>query len=118
MKNKPRCGGRLTEAGYWGLLRGALRRQSMYWKVRGDCLDAAKVPYTGDNKRRRVSFVCAICKERFKRDDVQVDHIVPAGSLKTYDDVKGFVERLLCEIDNLQVLCKPCHNVKTKEEKK
>lgn len=49
--------------------------------------------------------------------DVQVDHIIPAGSLQSTDDLKGFVERLFCSIDGLQVLCKPCHDDKTQKEK-
>jgi 5-methylcytosine-specific restriction endonuclease McrA len=38
--------------------------------------------------------------------------------LKTYNDLPAFVKNLFCEEDNLQVLCKPCHDVKTKEERK
>lgn len=48
------------------------------------------------------------------RKEVQIDHIEPAGSLKGFDDLPGFVERLFCEVDGLQVLCKDgCHNKKT-----
>ena len=42
----------------------------------------------------------------------------PAGSLNCKEDLAGFVERLFCELDNLQVLCEKCHDVKTKLEKK
>ena len=33
-----------------------------------------------------------------------------------YDDLPKFVETLFCEQDNLQVLCKTCHDEKTKLE--
>jgi hypothetical protein len=39
------------------------------------------------------------------------------------DPKKGFVgwdvyiDRMFCEIENLQVLCKPCHKIKTDQEK-
>jgi 5-methylcytosine-specific restriction endonuclease McrA len=33
------------------------------------------------------------------------------------NDLPGFVERLFCEVDNLQVLCEGCHNIKTQAEK-
>lgn len=43
--------------------------------------------------------------------------MVPAGSLKEYDDLPGFVERLFTSVDKLRVLCKQCHLVVTAEEK-
>ena len=50
--------------------------------------------------------------------DVQVDHTVPVidpvNGFETWDI---FVERLFCDIGNLSVLCKPCHKIKTDEEK-
>jgi 5-methylcytosine-specific restriction endonuclease McrA len=49
--------------------------------------------------------------------NINVDHICPAGSLKSAQDLPGFVERLFCEIDNLQILCSSCHDKKTKEER-
>jgi len=47
--------------------------------------------------------------------EIQVDHVEPCGSLKTFEDLPGFVRRLFCEADGLQVLCKAnCHRRKTK----
>ena len=48
---------------------------------------------------------------------INIDHIRPAGSLNCAQDLPGFVERLFCEVDNLQCLCEKCHDVKTKKEK-
>ena len=48
---------------------------------------------------------------------ISVDHIIPAGSLRSAEDLKGFVERLFVEIDGLQCLCDDCHSVKTQNEK-
>jgi hypothetical protein len=63
-----------------------------------------------------------MCKGWFPQKEVEVDHIVPVGSLLSFEDIGGFVERLLCELDGFVVLCKQCHKVKThglqdKEEK-
>lgn len=58
---------------------------------------------------------CAACKEEFTQKDVEVDHTIPIGKDKTWDE---FVDGLFCEIANLQVLCKPCHKVKSLKEKK
>ena len=49
--------------------------------------------------------------------NINVDHIIPAGSLNTSQDLPLFVERLFCEQDNLQVLCMTCHDKKTLKEK-
>ncbi len=51
----------------------------------------------------------------FTAKDVQVDHIKAMGTGQTWDQ---WIEGLFCEKENLQVLCKPCHAIKTKEEKK
>jgi 5-methylcytosine-specific restriction endonuclease McrA len=48
---------------------------------------------------------------------INVDHRIPAGTLRCADDLPGFVERLFCEVDNLQVLCTTCHDRKTQNEK-
>jgi hypothetical protein len=37
--------------------------------------------------------------------------------LNCAQDLPGFVERLFCEQDNLQVLCVSCHDKKTLKEK-
>ena len=61
---------------------------------------------------------CNTCDELFRSSDVQVDHITPCGSLRTFDDLPGFVERMFCEADGFQVLCKECHQLKTNEERR
>lgn len=61
---------------------------------------------------------CASCLGEYSAKEVQVDHVDPV-----VDPVIGFVswdvfiERLFCAKENLQVLCKGCHLIKTKEEK-
>ena len=77
----------------------------------------AQRPYKGLDKRTKWEYTCADCNEWFKTKEVEVDHIVPAGSLKDYSDLAGFCERLFCEADNLRVLCKPCHKKRTDEER-
>ena len=62
---------------------------------------------------------CAECLEPFVARDVQVDHINPVvDPAKGFEDWPTYMERLYCEADNLQVLCKPCHKDKTNEERK
>ncbi len=115
VKNK--AGNTRTSARYFGFIRSALRRAWTRYPVRYQALDMAKQPYKGKDKRTKWVYKCASCKKLFKSTEVQVDHITPAGTLKTYSDLPKFVKNLFCEADNLQVLCKTCHNVKTKEDR-
>ena len=81
----------------------------------------------GDARVSRGFYLCAGCKEhvpasikdgRARVKNVYVDHIAPI-----VDPTIGWVswdstiERMFCEADNLQVLCKACHDKKTQEEK-
>ena len=68
-------------------------------------------PKTG---RLAQHYLCAKCNNEFTAKEVEVDHVEPIGREKSWDE---FINGLFCEQDNLQVLCKPCHKKKTKEEK-
>lgn len=57
---------------------------------------------------------CAACEGDFPQSGVQVDHIEPVGSTSSWDE---FIEKLFCEADNLQVLCKSCHKKKSAAER-
>lgn len=108
----------MTESQFWSFIRSALRQKSRWWKPITECKMKSRRAYKGTNKRQRFEYQCNECKEWFPEKKINVDHIVPAGSLNCAADLPGFVERLFCEIDNLQVLCESCHNIKTKNEKK
>lgn len=115
-KDKPRNNGQWTEARYESFIRSTLRSGSRRWPPKWEVLKDA-FSRTGVNpktKRTAKLYLCAQCKEENSSKDVQVDHVEPIGPTKTWDE---FIERLFCEKDNLQVLCKPCHKKKTKEEK-
>jgi len=49
--------------------------------------------------------------------DVQVDHSIPCGSIKELWDVPLFIQKLTAE-SGYELLCKPCHQVVTTEERK
>ena len=104
-----------TEAKYWGMLRSALRRAFRYWKPITDCKIESRRPNEGDNKRQKWEYQCNHCDDWFADKEVQVDHIIPVGSLRSSDDLKGFIERLTPE-EGFQTLCKPCHKIKTDAE--
>jgi len=82
------------------------------------CLLAARRPSRSKNKRLKWEFQCAHCKHWYPRQGVQIDHKVGAGSLKSFEDLPGFVERLFCEDPKgYQILCKECHKAETKRER-
>ena len=115
---KTRNAGSMTESAFWGFIRSALRQKSIWWKAISECKAKAKRTYKGPLKRQKFEYQCNKCKNWFPDKKINVDHIHPAGSLNNAQDLPGFVERLFCEIDNLQVLCEQCHNFKTQKEKK
>jgi 5-methylcytosine-specific restriction endonuclease McrA len=114
---KTRNGGTMSESAFWSFIRSALRQKSRFWAPITQAKLLAKRPYTGQNKRQKFEYQCNECKLYFPEKLINVDHLVPAGSLNNPQDLPGFVERLFCEVDKLQVLCEPCHNVKTQLEK-
>jgi 5-methylcytosine-specific restriction endonuclease McrA len=69
-----------------------------------------------DNKRLKWEFQCNHCEDWFPDKEIQIDHIVPVGTLRCGDDLKEFVERLTPE-EGFQVLCLECHLIKTNEER-
>lgn len=117
-----------TEAQFWGRIRSALRRVSMYYKPIQEAKNRARKTVTG--KRHKFEYQCASCKKWYVAKEINVDHKIPAGSLRNADDLKGFVERLFCENpDGYQILCKTkktknkithygCHDKKTSEQRK
>ena len=107
---RTRNGGNWTEARYFSFIRSALRSAFQKW---GPKHEAKKLAKRGYNQ-----YECAHCGEIYGNKDTEVDHIQPAGSLKAYDDLPAFVERMFCEVDGFQVLCKACHQVKTNAERK
>ncbi len=107
---KTRNGGQWSEARYFGFIRSALRAAFQRWGPRNACKLNAKVGYN--------QYECAECKGIFGNKEVQVDHITPCGTLKTFEDLPAFVENMFCEAEGFQLMCKPCHQIKTNEERK
>ena len=114
---KTRNAGTMTESAFWSFIRSALRQKSRWWKPITECKMKARRPYKGPNKRQKFEYLCNSCKTWFPDKQINVDHIVGAGSLNCSNDLPGFVDRLFCELNNLQVLCETCHNNKTQLEK-
>ena len=100
-----------------------LRRASFRHKPRGEAKKKAKVKVgeysTG---RAKYGYKCVACEEVFKSGDVKVDHIDPVvDPKKGWQNFDVYIERMFCDEDKMQVLCKGCHDEKTgieREERK
>lgn len=114
---KTRNADTMTESAFWSFIRSGLRQKSRFWKPITQCKMSSRRAYKGPLKRQKFEYQCNECGEWFPEKKINVDHIKPAGSLNCANDLPGFVERLFCEVDNLQVLCTTCHDFKTKNEK-
>lgn len=115
-KIKTRNAGTMTEAGFWSFIRAALRQKSRWWKPITKVKMASRRAYKGPLKRQKYEYQCNHCKKWFPEKNINVDHLKPAGSLNCAEDLPGFVERLFCEEQGLQLLCVQCHDKKSKEE--
>jgi len=104
------AGGAWTRGRFWCFLRSGFRLMSRRWPPRRNALTAARRPYTGPNKRQKWEYQCSLCSEWFNAKQVAVDHINAAGSLRSWEDVRGFLERLFCEQEELRVICDKCHD--------
>ncbi len=115
-----RNGGDWTEGRYrsfvTSVIRSGFRRWPQKYKVlKNNCVGRRINPASG---KMAMFYKCAECGGEFTSTNVQVDHYEPVvDPVKGFVDWDTFIERLFCEENNLQVLCKKCHSVKTKEEK-
>jgi len=113
---KTRASGTLTEAAYWGMIKSCLRRASRWWKPIANVRLKARRNYTGPLKRLKYEYKCSVCLDYFPATQIQIDHILPVGSLNKAEDLPGVVERLFCEEDNLQAICSSCHLIKSRTD--
>lgn len=99
-----------TTARFWGFIRSALRAASSRWPPKYQVLHEARRASQSSNKRQRWDYQCAECTKWFPQKQVKVDHKIPVGTLKDFDDLSEFVRKMFCPVEGLQVLCGPCHD--------
>lgn len=89
--------------------KGCLRRGSLMWRPISECRRLAR---KGPN-----SYECALCKGLFTSKQTQVDHRQPIVDMKkgftTFDE---YIDRLFCDVDELDLLCTTCHDAKSASE--
>ncbi len=88
---------------------------SYKWPARTQAMKLARRPSTLADKRTKWESQCNHCKKWFKQKDVQLDHIVPKGRYAP-DTFFVWLDRLFCDTTGFQVLCIPCHKIKSATE--
>lgn len=120
---KTRCSGTMTEAAFRSWVRSSLRRMSLRWRPLHVVRGASKRPIIDAERQlwgNTVRFVhqCQLCMGWFPIKFIDVDHIIPCGTLADIaTDAGPFILRMLCEEDGVRRLCKSCHKHITKAEK-
>lgn len=117
-KEKPYNGGEWTEARYFAFVKGGLRSASQRWPPKYKVLNRAFVGSRINQKSGRLAkhYLCGNCQDSFPAKDVEVNHILPVIPVTGFDNWDGVIKRLFCEETGLEVLCKPCHKIITKQE--
>lgn len=110
--------GNWTQGRFNTFIKGVLRTGTRKWAPKYECINAAKRGKRVNSKTGRVAehYECAECHGLFPLKDVAVDHIepvVPVTGFVSWDDV---IHKMYCNSDSLQVLCSPCHKIKSKKE--
>ena len=117
---KTRNTGTWTESRFNSFITSTLRRATARWGPKNEAKKQARYHEKKLNVNGRLVFhsICDGCGTVIPETTSKVDHIQPV-----VDPAKGFeswdvkIERMFCEVDGFQVLCIPCHDKKTKEER-
>jgi len=111
-----------TEAEYFTWLRGQLRRIWANWPVKNEFKKSKLVPvFDGcgvTSKRVKSVGQCVFCNKWHPNSSLQIDHIDDIGYFgRTPDTVGEWLFRSLCGGENMQLVCVPCHKIKTHADK-
>lgn len=115
------CGGRWTKSRFNSFIKGHLRSATRKWAPIQETKKKARVGrglYFCNGCKQHVPLTLPNGEEKGRYQNVFVDHIEPViepiKGFTTWDEV---IDRMFCEEEGLQVLCKSCHDKKTKEER-
>jgi hypothetical protein len=112
---RTRAGNQWTEASFWAFIRSGFRQLSQRWPPIHKAAEERRRPNESGIKKFKWQYQCDCCEAWYYRKEVQVDHIVPCGTLKSFADLSEFADRLFCESSGLRVLCVECHQKRKSE---
>lgn len=91
-----------------GFIIATLRRASYRWPERTKALGRARV--------ERGVYKCESCGYLGKKNDMQLDHVLPIVPIDGWDTWDGYIKRLFCQSEGFAVLCRSCHSAKSATE--
>lgn len=91
---------------------------SVRWPPRYQCLNAAKrgKKINPSSGRLAEHYECNRCHQHFPAKEVEVNHIQPVVPISGWTSWDETIERMFCEAPGLEVCCKVCHKLITKQE--
>ena len=111
-------GGRLSDKQMCSILRSSVRKTWMMSPVRLLKLELARIPDMDPSTRTKWQCECENCNNLFKMNEVETDHKKGEHQLLTLADIEKFARSILdVTLDDLQIFCKPCHEIKTYAER-
>lgn len=105
-----------TEARFYSFIRSALRKAHIKWPPAQNVMKQGRKEVKG--KKWKYEHQCEICKKWKPQKEIEKDHRVEVGSLKCYNDLPGFVERLFVSEDGYRKVCKDCHKGVTSSQRR
>lgn len=99
------------------LFRTSVRKRWMSCNTKLQFLEKTKQPDMRPNTRTIWVWECSKCKELFKKTDINVDHIKGEVEFTQWDQAHDYASSILdVSHADLQILCIPCHNTKSRAE--
>ena len=111
-----------TQARFKSFLKSALRSASSKWPPKFEALKLARRKSQLDDKRSKWEYICSSCNKWYKSKDVELNHKEPVGGFgedfnKWPEDLGRIAERMFCDVNGYEVLCKKCHNKETQKQR-
>ena len=114
-----------TEAQYFQWLRGQMRKAWSRHPVKNAYKMSRRVRAPVGKKTDKLTGIsqvvwalpCDQCAGTFPQNDIEVDHVIRAGSFRGWAECEQWLMALMqINFASLQLLCKPCHKVKSYAE--
>lgn len=104
------------------LIKGAIRRVFSRSDLRKEALIKSIITYYDESRKRVTKWSrCPICTQPTPTYTMEVDHVIPVVPLdKNLEDMTWdeLVNNVWCDAENLVAICKPCHKIKSGQERK